>query len=252
MSGVDWTLVGPPFLAGLLVLATHVPLGLQVLARGIVFMDLAIAQLAVVGVLATARLGWEPQGLAMQAVALASAIAGSLALTWVERRWPQVQEAVIGVLFVVAAATGVLLMAHDPHGGERLADLLAGQILWVGWDELTGLAAVTVLLLAVLWASRGAPRAPVFYGMFAVAVTASVQMVGVYLVFASLIVPALAVRGLSFGRALAGGVAIGGAGYALGLWASTRWDWPAGALIVWGLVLAAGVAAALRHGLRRG
>ncbi|MEJ5211535.1 MAG: metal ABC transporter permease [Burkholderiales bacterium] len=239
MSGLEWTLLAPAFVAGCLVLATHVPLGLQVLARGIVFIDLAVAQLAALGVLGAELAGWEPHGLAMQGVAVGAALLGGLALTHAERRWPEVQEALIGVLFVLAASAGILLVAHNPHAGEHLQDMLAGQILWVGWPQVAALAAVTAVLLAVLYLGRASRARFLFYGVFACAVTASVQMVGVYLVFASLIVPALAVRRLPQSSAVLLGLACGAAGYALGLVASALWDLPAGAVIVWALALCA-------------
>lgn len=245
MTSADWSLIAPAFVAGLLVLATHVPLGLQVLARGIVFVDLAVAQLAALGVLAADLFGWEPQGLAMQAVAVAAALAGGAWLTFAERRWPEVQEALIGTLFVVAAATGILLVAHNPHGGEHLQDMLAGQILWVGWPQVAALALVTAALGVLLYAGRRSASRLLFYGVFACAVTASVQMVGVYLVFASLIVPALAVRRLPARRAVPAGMAIGAVGYGAGLTASALFDLPAGALVVWTLVAAAALGARL-------
>src|SRR4051812_49928209 len=96
---IDASILGPALIAGLLVTATHVPLGMQVLARGIVFIDLAIAQIAGCGVLLAGQLGFEPEGLAVQVAALSAALAGSLLLTWTERIWPEVQEAVIGVVF---------------------------------------------------------------------------------------------------------------------------------------------------------
>ncbi|MCL6556430.1 MAG: metal ABC transporter permease [Burkholderiales bacterium] len=237
MNAAEWGWLAPPFFAGLLVLFTHVPLGLQVLARGIVFVDLALAQLAALGVLIAGLAGWQAHGVAMQAVAVTAALVGAVLLNHAERRWPQVQEALIGVLFVLAATAGMLLLAHHPHGGEHLQDMLAGQILWVGWSEVEILAVVTVLL-AALWFAGRAWRLT-FYGVFACAVTASVQMVGVYLVFASLIVPALAVRGMPVRRGVAWGILAGGLGYALGLLASARWDLPAGPVIVWALVITA-------------
>jgi hypothetical protein len=90
----------PALAAGILVTATHVPLSTQVLARGIVFIDLAIAQIAGCGVLLADQLGFEAQGAAVQIAALAAALVGALLLTWSERNWPNVQEAVIGVTFV--------------------------------------------------------------------------------------------------------------------------------------------------------
>ena len=106
--------------------ATHVPLGMQVLERGIVFIDLAIAQVAGVGVIFADYLGWEPTGAAVQVAALSAALACALLLTWTERRWPEVQEAIIGVVFVLASSAAMLLLAKNPHGGEHLKDLLVG------------------------------------------------------------------------------------------------------------------------------
>jgi hypothetical protein len=103
------------------------------------------------------------------------------------------QEALIGVLFVLAAPVGILLLAGNPHGGEHLKDLLVGQILWVGTPQLLALAVVTAVLLAAMAFGWDAAPGPLrLLRRFAVAVTASVQLVGVYLVFTSLIVPALA------------------------------------------------------------
>jgi zinc/manganese transport system permease protein len=246
----DWGILLPALIAGLLVLATHVPLGAQVLERGIVFIDLAIAQIAGVGVIAADALGFEPQGWAVQVAALSAALLGALALTWTERRWPQVQEALIGVLFVLAACLGILLLAHNPHGGEHLQDLLAGQILWVGPPQLGFLAALTVLLLAAMalgWTRRLGRFG--FYGAFAVAVTASVQLVGVYLVFSSLIVPALGTVAWTGKRRLLAGFVLGVIGYAAGLALSALFDLPSGPTIVCALAASA-LVAALRRPVR--
>ena len=131
LGAAEFSILLPAFVAGLLVTATHVPLGTQVLARGIVFIDLAIAQIAGCGVLLADQLGFEPQGAAVQIAALTAALAGALLLTWTERIWPDVQEAVIGVAFVLGATGSVLLLASNVHGSEHLRDLLVGQILWV-------------------------------------------------------------------------------------------------------------------------
>jgi zinc/manganese transport system permease protein len=230
-------ILGPAFIAGLLVLATHVPLGQQVLQRGIVFIDLAVAQVAALGLLAADMFGWEPQGWQMQAVATGAALLAALLLTWMERRWPEVQEALIGAMFVLAASAALMLLAHNPHGGEHLQELLAGQILWVTWDDLVPLGLVTLALCVAWFGFRHKLGRIGFYGMFAVAVTASVQLVGVYLVFSSLILPALAVRHWPVQRRLAGAWSIGAVAYALGLAASALFDLPSGAVIVWALAL---------------
>ena len=85
LSAAEFSILLPAFVAGILVTATHVPLGTQVLARGIVFIDLAIAQIAGCGVLLADQLGFEPQGAAVQIAALTAALAGALLLTWTER-----------------------------------------------------------------------------------------------------------------------------------------------------------------------
>ena len=189
-EALDLSILGPAMVAGLLVLASHVPLGLQVLRKGIVFIDLAIAQIAGLGLIAAHTLGWEPQGWAVQATAMGAAAGGALLMTWMERRWPDIQEALIGTLFVLASSLGILLLAHNPHGGEHLQDLLVGQILWVTPSQLQSMAGLTAVLLA-LWFGLGERLGRTgFYLLFAVAVTASVQLVGVYLVFSSLIMPA--------------------------------------------------------------
>ncbi len=233
MAGI----LGPAFLAGLLVLSTHVPLGRQVLARGIIFIDLAVAQIAGLGVTAAYTLHLEPGGWQVQLIAGAAALAGALALYGVERRWPEIQEALIGTAFVLAATGGILLLAKNPQGAEALQDLLAGQILWVTYSQLVPLAALNLIIL-VLWAILGRRGGSmVFYLLFALAVTAAVQLVGVFLVFASLIIPALAIRHLNGLRALQAGYVLGAVGYAFGLILSALYDLPSGAIVVWTLAL---------------
>lgn len=246
-AALDPAILLPALLAGLLVLATHVPLGAQVLARGIVFIDLAIAQIAGIGVIAAETAGLEAEGWTLQCAAAGAALLGAWLLTWTERRAGAQQEALIGVMFVLAACAGILLLAGNPHGGEHLKDLLVGQILWVNVQQVGVLAAVSAVLLAALalgWSQRLGRFG--FYGLFAVAVTASVQLVGVYLVFSSLIVPALATRALEGRRRLAWGYALGATGYALGLALSALADLPSGAVIVCTLAVCAAVFAALR------
>jgi len=175
-SALDWSILGPALVAGLLVLTTHVPLGIQVLNRGIVFIDLAIAQIAGLGVIAADALGLPEGGVAVQAAAVTAALLGAWLLTWTERRAPQQQEALIGVMFILAACAGILMLASNPHGGEHLKDLLVGQILWVNTTQIAWLAGISAVLLVALrmgWVARMGRFG--FYAVFAVAVTASVQ-----------------------------------------------------------------------------
>lgn len=246
-DAIEPGLLAWPFVIGLLVLATHVPLGRRVLARGIIFLDLAVAQLAVLGVVATHALGLAENGWSTQLAAALAALAGAALLAGCERRWPQIQEALIGSTFVVAASLAVLLLAGDPHGGEHLAELLTGQILWATPAQAMWMATLYGVLLAFL-AWRGERLGGLgFYLVFALAITASVQLVGVYLVFASLILPALAVRSLPPRSAMPLGFALGALAYATGLAASAALDWPAGPAIVIALAVAALVAAAVRQ-----
>jgi zinc/manganese transport system permease protein len=225
--GILW----PALVAGLLVTATHVPLGMQVLERGIVFIDLAIAQIAGAGVIFADYLGWEPTGAAVQVAALSSALACAALLTWTERRWPEVQEAVIGVVFVIASSAAILILAKNPRGGENLKDLLSGQILWVNPARLPFEALVYGIILALWFGMRERLGRIGFYVLFACAVTVSVQLVGLFLVFSTLVVPALATF-YSRRRRYLKAYAIGVLGYAVGLMLSLVVDLPSGAMIV--------------------
>ena len=251
IAAIDFSILWPALIAGLLVTATHVPLGIQVLNRGIVFIDLAVAQIAGVGVIFADFLGWEPHGISVQIAALSAALAAALALTWTERRWPEVQEAIIGVAFVLGASGAILLLASNPHGGEHLKDLLVGQILWVSPAKLPLQAVIYALILA-LWLGLGQRLGRVgFYALFACAVTFSVQLVGLYLVFASLVLPALATYYSTRRRRLKA-YSVGLLGYALGLLASLWLDLPSGAMIVCTMAVVAALAAGLERRPRTG
>jgi zinc/manganese transport system permease protein len=230
-AALDFGILWPALVAGLLVAATHVPLGIQVLRRGIVFIDLAVAQIAGLGVILADGLGFEPHGAAVQLAAVTAAVGGALVLNWTEKQWPDVQEAVIGVSFILAANAAILLLAANPRGAEHLKDLLVGQILWIGQGSLPPIAIVSAALLAIWYGLGERLGRAGFYLIFALAVTVSVQLVGVYLVFATLIVPALATRRFARGR-IAAGYALGALGYAAGLALSFVSDLPPGPLIV--------------------
>ncbi len=248
--GADASSIGilvPAFIAGLLVTATHVPLGFEVLKRGIVFIDLAIAQIAGVGVILADALGWEPHGAAVQVAALAAALSAALMLTWTEKRWPDVQEAIIGVVFMLGSTGAILLLASNPHGGEHLKDLLIGQILWANPSMLPLEALAYAAILGVWFGLRERLGRIGFYVLFACAVTISVQLVGLYLVFATLIMPALATR-YATRRRYFKAYAVGVLGYVAGLLASLWLDQPSGAMIVWAMALVAVLVASLeRH-----
>ena len=230
---LDWSIIGPALAAGLLVLSTHVPLGQVVLQRGIIFIDLAIAQVAALGVIAAGFMGWEENVYAVQAAAVGSALLAAGGLNWTEQRWPEIQEALIGTLFILAATGSVLLLAENPHGGEYLKDLLVGQILWTTWHKLVPVAVLYAVLLFLWFYGRERLGRPVFYATFAFAITASVQLVGVYLVFASLILPALATRRMNGPGRMLAGYLTGGLAFLFGIAISALLDLPTGAVTVW-------------------
>jgi len=249
-SGLDLAILGPACAAGLIVLSTHVPLGKQVLSRGIIFIDLAIAQIAGLGVILAQFLGVDEASWGVQVAAAIAALAGAGLLAWTDRRWPEYQEPLIGTLFALAATGGLLLLANNPQGGEHLKDLLVGQILWVSYGQLVPALLLSVALLAFMGWRRGELHGLLFYGLFALAITTSVQLVGVYLVFASLIIPALATAGMQGRGRLVAAYAVGALGYASGLVLSAVLDLPSGALIVW-MLAACGLLAQLVPAVRR-
>jgi zinc/manganese transport system permease protein len=232
---LDWTIIGPALVAGLIVLSTHVPLGQEVLERGIIFIDLAIAQVAGLGVIAAYAMDWEQGGIEVQLAAVSAALIAAAGLSWTEKRWTRIQEPLIGILVILAATGGILLLAGNPHGSEHLKELLVGQILWQTWPSLLPISILSGLVL-LIWYRLGSNFGRMnFYPVFAVVVTASVQIVGIYLVFASLIIPALAAVGLKRGNRLVAGYLVGGTSYLIGILLSVMFDLPTGAVIVWSM-----------------
>lgn len=237
MSSELFDILGHAAIAGALVLATHTLLGRQVLQRGIIFIDLAVAQAAALGALIGTLWLDAEHGWLQQAIAALSALAMVSGLHYLEKRWPDIQEALIGASFVLLACTALLVTASNPQGGEHIHDLMAGQILWASNTQLAwlGLATLAALCCMALFSS------PLlrFYIPFALAVTAAVQVVGVYLVFASLIFPALACRKLEGKMFAVGAMLIGLGGYIAGLIISLATDLPTGPTIVVSLAGAA-------------
>jgi zinc/manganese transport system permease protein len=228
----------PAMIAGMIILSTHVPLGREVLQRGIIFLDLAIAQIAAFGVVA-ANILWisDDSTLPQTLIAILAAIIGALSLYKIRRLEVRVQESIIGILFILAATGSILLLSADPHGGEQLKKILVGQILWLQPQELLSLFIVYTIIFCIWRALKHSVGEWLFYPLFAVTITLSTQVIGVYLVFASLIIPSLVT--LSHKKPMLKAFAIGTLGYALGLIFSAIFDLPAGAAIVWSLALIA-------------
>lgn len=191
MSNFDLlALMAPAFVACLFMGLTHIPLGRMVLSRGIVFMDLAVAQAAGFGILMAhlfqAHMFFNAP-MMLSAVTFASLCA--IGLYQIRRFETEIQEGLIGCVFVILASLAILILSNDPHGLDALEALLAGQILMTSWEEVLSIVPCYLILLGVLFWVRDAGVG--FYLVFAVAITLSVNLAGIYLVFASLIIPAL-------------------------------------------------------------
>ena len=227
--------IWPAFLICSMIVLTHVPLGIEVLKRGIIFIDLAIAQVAGLGLIATNFFFIEPHPLLPQLVALTCAILAGLLFHKVEIKIPKQQEAIIGVTFIFAASIAILLLANHPSGGEEIRHLLSGQILFVTWLDVAKHTPIYILILAVWFFKKKYRNNIGFYLLFALAVTSSVQLVGIYVVFASLILPALAVINISNPYKL--GWLCGIISVIAGIFLAILFDAPAGPVIVTSYVL---------------
>lgn len=234
------TILLPALAAGVLVLSTHVVLGRQVLKRGIIFIDLAIAQIAALGAIVV-RMDHDIAELAYANVWMPAlfALAGAGIIAWLARYMAEELEAMIGCFYVLSAVAAMLLLANDPHGAELLKQLMSGQILWVNWQQLLLPAVVYSALLALIFIKPKILNGAYFYLIFALVITLSVELVGVYLVFSTLILPALATNKQQGKYVLVWAYCIGLVGYLLGLFLSASFDLPSGAAIVATLALSA-------------
>ena len=243
-----------PFLACLVLTGIHVYLGLHVLARGIIFVDLALAQVAALGIAIALLAGHPIQSEAAYWYALAFTLVGSLLFAASRtQRAPIPQEAIIGIVYAVSAAVAILVIDRAPQGSEHIKQLLVGSILTVSMREVGSLALLYGIVGALHWTIRRPlleisfdPAAAVnkgrrvrwwdfvFYASFGLVVTSSVQIAGVLLVFSYLIVPAAIAALLTQAvvKRLALGWTIGFFVSILGLTASAAWDLPTGATVV--------------------
>ena len=242
-----------PLLAGVVLTGIHAYFGLHVLARGILFVDLSLAQVAALGIAIAILAGHTVDSAAAYWYALSFAVSAAF-LFALTRRFENAiaQEVVIGIVYAVCAALAVIVLDRAPQGSEHIKQILIGSILSVGPEQVTHLAALYVGVGTVHWLLRrpliAASFSPghqsgweagflwdvVFYGSFAVVVTSSVRIAGVLLVFSYLIVPA-AIAGI-FATALRARLLLawmlGSVVTAAGLAASWTWDLPTGPAIV--------------------
>lgn len=265
MSALDLML--PPFVACMILVTLHSYLGLHVIAREVIFVDLSLAQMAALGTTTGLLVGINPGSSTAQLFALGATVMGAaiFAATRPHGRSSVPQEAIIGIVYVVASAAALLVADKAPRGADAIKDVLVGTILWVTWPTIVRLAVAYAALGVVLFVLRKRfetisfepARAAAngwnirwwdfwFYLVFGIVITFSVPLGGVLLVFSFLVVPA--VTGFLFTRrpglltviSWSTGVVASGAGLAL----SYAYDLPTGPLIVctFGLVLmAAGI-----------
>ena len=207
---------------GLIALAT---LGSQVLERGVVFIDLAVAQAAACAVLWAGTVMDQPAYWQTQLLASAGALACSAAVAMLSRRWPAQREALIGLLYVMGASAALLGAQSHPQGREQLGQLLAADVLWAGWPQVALMGACA---LGVAMASHWLARDALFFPLFALVASITVPVLGLFLVFATLIAPALwRQAGAGWVPVLAGGLLA----MAMGLAASWGLDAPSGACV---------------------
>lgn len=246
-----WELLLPSAVLCALMLVTHTYFGLHVLARGIIFVDLALAQVAVLGASFAFMLGYDTHGNAAHAFAFGAALLAGAAFAGLRRITDKVtREVTIGCVYVVATAMTIVILSRSNQGMEELKTMLNGNLLFVRWQQILVLAAAYGALAALhavffrrfyvlSFGDSGKGRNGffwelLFFASFALVITLGVDLAGVLLVFAYLIIPAfsaaLVVR--TFGMRWLLGVVLGLAGSALGLWLSFTADLPTGATLV--------------------
>jgi zinc/manganese transport system permease protein len=252
----DWQILGPAALAAIIMSPMHTAFGLHIIRRGVIFIDLAVAQVAALGMALALANGMEPHSGGVYWVTVASALIGALLISVTRFKLGRVpHEAMIGIIFVMGSAAIIVVQQYTSHGPELLKDLLDGQIMFVQESELKRDAFIyggMAILTAVLWKwfcrrtespEETGVRATVldflFYAMIGVIVASSVQVAGILVVFTWLVMPAVIATTWTktITKALVLAVPIAWAGSLLGTYVSLKADpnlggWPTGASIV--------------------
>src|SRR5881275_2943521 len=252
-----------PFVASLILTGIHAYLGVHVVERGVIFVDLSLAQIAALGTTIAVLYGIDPHGSGSYAVSLAFTFIGAAVFSTIRSHKARIpQEAIIGICYAVASAAAILAMSKSAEQTEHLKEMLVGNILTVTWFEVGKTAALygAIGLFHYIYRKRflmismdpaEAERQGIntrlwdflFYASFGFVVTSSVAIAGVLLVFCYLIVPSVGAMLFAdkVGRRLAIGWTMGTLVSALGVYLSWSWDLPTGATIVctFGAVLVA-------------
>lgn len=236
-----------PFAMCILLVGIHCYLGLHVLARGVIFVDLALAQVAAFGSAVAFMWGFDHHDLSTYFISLGGTLLAAFFLAYTNRfRFQFSQEAIIGVIYALASATIILLIDKMSHGAEHLKQSLVGNLLWVTWPEVFKVAATYLVVGLVHYVYRQSFIKSsfkggnhwkwdfLFYALFGVVITSSVHHAGVLLVFSFLIVPAL-ISSLFFKNLktrLIFGWLLGALLSFVGMSLSYHFDLPSGAVIV--------------------
>ena len=258
------TFLAAPFVASLILTVIHAYLGVHVVERGVIFVDLSLAQIAALGATIGLLLpitGGDPHSPVTYWISLAFTFLGAFIFSTIRSRRARIpQEAIIGICYAVASAAAILAMSKATSESEHLKDMLVGNILAVSWTDVLKTAILYGAIglfhyvcrhkfLAISMDHKKAEAEGIsvkvwdflFYASFGFVVTSSVSIAGVLLVFCDLIVPSVAAMlyADSIGRRLAIGWTMGTVVSALGVYLSLQLDLPTGATIVctFGLVL---------------
>lgn len=190
------SIVLPAILIGICILLVHIPLGVEVVKRGIIFVDLSIAQLASMGAFLASLMMPHTHNMYLeiaiiQISAFSCAILGGMLFMYIEKNHKDIEETFIGCIFVLSASIILLALSKNPHAGEHLKDILAGQLLFISYTQIliSFVALMCVFSFIIKYKEKFFRK--YFYIIFALTITITVQMAGIYLVFASLIFPAL-------------------------------------------------------------
>ncbi len=252
---MDLSLFLPPLVACLVIVAIHSYLGLHVIAREVIFVDLSLAQMAALGSAVAVLAGSQTDSTAsfVYALAFTSIGAALFALTRTEEKGRVPQEAFIGIVYVVASAAAILVADRTPRGGEAIKDILVGSLLWVTWPVIARLAGVYAVVGILHWVLRRRfltisfqPETALangwsirwwdflFYLSFGIVITFSVPIAGVLLVFSFLVVPAAIAFQFTrrYGALALFAWLVGAVASAAGLLVSFRFDLPTGPIVV--------------------
>ncbi len=246
----DWSWLWPAVTASALISVALVPLGHRVLARGMVFADLAIAQWAALGILLAGNIAPGADHTIKLSGSLLLALIAVSAVSLVLRLMERHREAMIGLLYAVGASLATLIVSRDPHGAHRLTATLDGDLLWTTTGSLLPLV---VLAISVVWWQFRLPEPWIkrlFLPLFAVAITLTVELAGIYVVFTSLIAAPLLICHLK-GYSIAAAVVACFMGHALGTVVSAWMDLPTGPSVVVAVILTSSLATLRVYGRGR-